>query len=132
MSREIKFRVWDGTRNEMRQGVNILICSHTGRPQWQHGYNEPEPMHDAKLLQFTGLKDANGVEIYEGDIVRLGDNPIHEGTLVECQFSQSRAQWIYSFLTGQHKGKATDMVDTWRSYTIVGNIFENPELAEAA
>lgn len=119
MSRELKFRAWVEDRfypSDMYEDLGIFFS-------WMKERAEV-------IQQFSGIKDSEGREIYEGDIVRFGDNPIHEGTLVECQFSQSRAQWVYAFLTGQHKGKATDMVDTWRSYTVVGNIFENPELRE--
>ena len=83
-----------------------------------------------KIMQFTGLTDKNGVEIYESDIVKFGDNPIHGNTYCKVEYSSKRGQYIYIFLDGQYKDKCTDMHDEWRSYTVIGNIYQNPEFME--
>lgn len=88
---------------------------------------------------FTGKLDKNGKEIYGsipingkmskgGDIVKLSENVIHEGVLVECIWSGNYVGFVYGFITGKNKGKCTDMVDTWRKYEVIGNIHSNPEL----
>ena len=63
MSREIKFRGWDGVR--MRQPQDLSQCSK---------YWTWLGMVDIELMQYTGLKDKNGVEIYEGDLIELHKN----------------------------------------------------------
>ncbi|MFH1740981.1 MAG: YopX family protein [bacterium] len=82
----------------------------------------------ATVGQFTGLHDKNGKEIYEGDVVRLGYNAIHDGVITKCVWAEWRPGFIYEFITGENEGRYTDMMDTWRTYEIIGNIHENPEL----
>jgi uncharacterized phage protein (TIGR01671 family) len=71
MSREIKFRAWNG-----EQMVSPDYITRDGIGYWKE---DSIPSYSKELMQFTGLQDKNGVDIYEGDVVlvkgtkRIGD-----------------------------------------------------------
>lgn len=83
-----------------------------------------------KLMQFTGLKDKNDKEIFEGDIVKykIGWNTFTEEVAYDKNFAgfgvmDAYADAIFSF------GKLAEVIDL-NSLEAVGNIYENPELLE--
>ncbi|KHO13109.1 hypothetical protein OA78_0855 [Latilactobacillus curvatus] len=72
--------------------------------------------NEVELMQYTGLKDMNGVEIYEGDILQ---DPDDEGFCYEVEYDYGR------FSCGDN-----DLIDCL-GCNVVGNRFDNPELLEA-
>jgi hypothetical protein len=112
--REIKFKVWDkkyGHFNDI-----ILELPRELNEDWT-GLN----YGDLVLLQYTGLKDKNGKEIYEGDFIQ---NDM--GELASIIYSGKR-------FTTQHadipKGDFEwEDDDTNCNFTVIGNIYENPDL----
>ena len=74
--REIKFIAWDKKDKRMTEPFALLDV-----PFWTNDVLEIKKgvvKSRAEVLQFTGLKDKKGKEIYEGDIVKIL-NPIHQG-----------------------------------------------------
>ncbi len=115
--REIKFRAWD--KNE-----KILLPPRTIKRMLEAAVNcDVIDIDDAILMQYTGLKDMNGKEIYEGDIVNF-----HNGMVGEVVFTtELEPRAIIGFkvnggrLEIEHYGKTLD---------VIGNKYENPELME--
>lgn len=115
---EIKFRVWEENIKQMFYNVGIvndeLYLMLDGV-----GFDVVGDYREFKLMQYTGLKDKNGKEIYEGDIVNVNH---YDGT---PKYETVRFYTIAGF-AGIHP--FTDSGHHWDSHRceIVGNIYENP------
>jgi len=117
MSRDIKFRVWDKSKQKMYQpdGVFSDLAEADEGEQWAFIVNTPHP-DDCELMQYTGLKDKNGKEIYEGDII---EHRLH-GRIGAVVYDPPE------FCVGNQFRLLED-----EYHEVIGNIYENPELQEA-
>lgn len=79
------------------------------------------------IMQYTGLKDKNGKEIYEGDIVISANNSTHEIKFGEWEIRMDEGENIngigFSFSGGEPFAESVG-----KPYEIIGNIYETPEL----
>lgn len=137
MNREIKFRIWDVENKEMLKvqeldfeptfyGERIAI-----RPDQYNDYFDTE---DMILMQFTGLHDKNGKEIYEGDIVKITENALKQKVIrlkpIIADIEWSEEYLTYILITTSVKDAFESLADYLDEYDIevIGNIYENREL----
>ena len=82
-------------------------------------------------MQYTGLKDKNGKEIYEGDIVAAVAEPDYEDSSVvsDIMFSSGTAFTVRSRdNTGSYESGLSLSWGGWDNIEVIGNIYENKEL----
>ncbi|CAB5226243.1 Conserved hypothetical protein CHP1671 [uncultured Caudovirales phage] len=124
MKRELKFRFWD-VRNKKFIDEDPLYSKWAvtldGEPyngKYDHRYDEDEYI----VQQYTGLKDKNGKEIYEGDILlcTFHNSTRNQKGIVEYFASSFIVNWM---------DQTDDSLDeVCADFEVIGNIFDNPEL----
>jgi uncharacterized phage protein (TIGR01671 family) len=144
MKRKIKFRVWNGD-----QMISPDFINRKGRAFWTE---DSIPTSSDKVMQFTGMKDKKGIEIYDGDILEVKFNERYReriswkgkpdaiakvfwdysGFRLECKGEKDkRYADFYDFINNMEY--KNDWCDINLKYTrIIGNIYENPELLEVS
>ena len=125
--REIKFRAWDD-KEEIMTNFSFSDIKHDGLvPLYvnEHGIDgycdlQSDGIH---IMQFTGLRDKNGVEIDEGDVVQMfGDY----GEKRRCEVLFGDGYWI-PLVRVEYGYNAIDRYDA-EYFEVIGNIYENKEL----
>jgi uncharacterized phage protein (TIGR01671 family) len=125
--REIKFRAWDGRK--MHHNVSALypLLKKDGKyPCRVDDMVTDQHMPYAEIMQFTGLHDKDGREIYEGDAVRY-TNPYSKQTYQHTVLWDNRFAGFALFENGNQWAKESDWLKI-EDIEIVGNIHEHPEL----
>ena len=120
--REIKFRAWNFITKSM---IDLKQITPLAINMDVNGLFIPfsDELH---LMQFTGLHDRNGKEIYEGDIVKLSIYTEEEPTISEVEWTE-----IGGFCVDYNDGEADFFMigDFPGTIEVIGNIYENAELA---
>ncbi len=130
MTREIKFRAFDLESKKMFLVNKLLWGAYPVEPFQAQGIivgDEIKIMNiceddceqktpHCKLMQYTGLKDKNGREIYEGDILKDLDG------------NKEEVIWDEGCVFIKHQDGTSDFISVRNYFEIIGNIYENPEL----
>ena len=122
--REIKFRAWD-KENEKMMKVSSISLENKEIAVKDFGTYHFFRIKDIELIQYTGLKDKNGKEIYEGDILFFRDE-----NMKYIVVWQDAAFIIKSIEIRKYSEKMCWLDDTEICCEIVGNIYENKKLLE--
>jgi uncharacterized phage protein (TIGR01671 family) len=119
--RELKFRVWN-TLEERWNGMYHQEAKMAGETCCKQGiYIVPESVSRNLIVQqYTGLKDRNGKEIYEGDILKY--EPLGATIYYEVFWDEANGAWKNTKENGGNNGFWFDL------YEVAGNIFENSKL----
>lgn len=138
MSREIKFRAFNKQTNKMMYETDIDFIGWgmeneevVRRLHFENG-DIKIGLFIGERMQYTGLKDKTGKEIYEGDIIDASYiNPMSNEVV--------KKHYLIEYGEGQYKAKligSSPYGDTWINFinekgTVIANTYENPELLES-
>ena len=135
--REIKFRAWNGKkmRYEVSTNANKYATSTPVRKGYQW-FSESNDIHDSKLMQYTGLKDKNGVEIYADDLLEDVNGELIRVYQVDGGFIVKAKYWSANCkdLTWDDELIYQPLADIQtkqyiqQNTIVVGNIYENKDL----
>ena len=126
-----KFRAWDRTRNEMNYRVMVGNCDTDDenwtcpiiwieeRKKWLHFDDY------GCIMQSTELKDKEGTEVFEGDILH---HQIQTEYTFIVKYDKEKGRWYGDGLSRTYRIDITK--EFLQYYKIIGNIYENPELLE--
>ena len=150
MAREIKFRAWDKQSRSMVNWKLLMSMLDGGEiattlPNDKYVKDKMIPsesvhvfcyrgnfFNEAKfiLMQFTGLKDKNGKEIYEGDVIKFSRywSDHFEVTTGSVFFFEDEAVYLYTH--GPKVIEFPTLGEISKEVEIIGNIYENPELVK--
>jgi|SRR5580658_1601710 uncharacterized phage protein (TIGR01671 family) len=138
MNREIKFRAWDSDFKRWVEPATIAVVS-AGLMFYIDGRWKLDYEPTVRLMQFTGLKDKKGKEVYEGDILRQ-HWPNDRISLARIYFNEDLAgfkarnivtdDWTKEGLVAHLKEQRDNgyIISLSQDSEVIGNIYENPEL----
>ena len=126
---KLKFRAWDRLRKEMNYNVMVGNCD-TDDENWTCPIIWIEEKKDwlhfddyDSIMQSTGLKDKNGKEIFEGDILGTKDGLLN-GVV---EYRSNLGMWTNSLISYNNFERLCNVAG---NREIIGNVYENPELLE--
>ena len=146
--RKIKFRAWDKDNKEMfeppiqlNDSVYKMIIVDV-----QEDKTHFAKIENAEIMQYTGLKDKNGKEIYEGDIITFEDMGEEGYEYIEGFDFVNRASVVFengrweldnlashnSSVLEEMNSCHEDFITVFENCEVIGNVHQNPELLEAS
>lgn len=133
-NRVIKFRVWDKEYKDwIEDGFSAItsegniLCLRSGGliGGWLEEYNQ----NNFIIQEFTGLKDKNGIEIFEGDIIQYNQKSSYDGVNFTVKWCDIMFGWVFRAKSGDYLvNERTPNGNRYDFIEVIGNIYENPGL----
>lgn len=124
-----RFRAWDKEYKEMVQVDALVFDEQIIKATYKNGNVVKEDLKNYVLMQSTGLRDKNGKEIFEGDILKVTNL---SSWLEVVSFNNNKAMFVSKEV--KREVEETPLYDLFNTdifeVEIIGNIYTNPELAE--
>lgn len=148
-----RYRAWDKEFKEMVQVDALVFDEQIIKATYKNGNVVKEDLKNYVLMQSTGLKDKNGKEIFEGDVLKFNDSwddCCYEGYVdgeiegvnyVEIQsestgFIFCKTKYpdssLFYYANEEHLTFQEILTDSDFEFEVIGNIYENPELLEVS
>ena len=149
--REIKFRAWIKPEEDGEEGLLIysdtlsdfIMVSNGGKFSVVFDMEDYLKEDEFELMQYTGLKDKNGKEIYEGDIIILESDELKEflnepmrlkyGDICKVEWSKTNLAYYLMPINEDVEEQQMDYFGAWSGWNwikVIGNIYESPELLD--
>jgi uncharacterized phage protein (TIGR01671 family) len=128
--REIKFRVWDKTEKELVYVKGFFISNDAITYFTNSTKSKSIKAADADIMQYTGIKDSNSIEIYEGDIVQVKDDDKIKNYIVTWRDRQAAFGFEYFIVDSWALSWDEETIPSPDKWEVAGNIYENPDLID--
>lgn len=129
-----KFRAWNKTNKEMFEWKELDFTKERGEDEitiFEPTGQFAHPIFFYDAMQSTGLKDKNGVEIYEGDILKILVMSVSDKYVYGEVVYEYGVSGLKNVLNGWgYEQGLIPLLEVGHVYEVVGNIYENPELLE--
>ena len=126
-----RLRAWDKEFKEMVQVDALVFDEQIIKATYKNGNVVKEDLKNYVLMQSTGLKDKNGKEIFEGDILSVETD--EENVKLEVSWDSKHALFVFESKKYNAKDALGELFeDNPYPFKIIGNAWEDPELAEVS
>lgn len=126
-----RYRAWDKEFKEMVQVDALVFEEQIVKATYKNGNVVKEDLKNYVLMQSTGLTDKNGKEIFEGDILSVETD--EENVKLEVSWDSKHALFVFESKKYNAKDALGELFeDNPYPFKIIGNAWEDPELAEVS
>lgn len=127
----LRFRAWDVEFKELVRVDALVLDEQVIKATYNNGNVVKDDLKNYVLMQSTGLMEKNGKEIFEGDILSIETD--EENVRVEVSWDSKHALFVFESKKYNEKEALGELFeDNSYPFKIIGNIYENPELAEVS
>lgn len=128
-----RYRAWDKEFKEMVQVDALVFGEQIIKATYKNGNVVKEDLKNYVLMQSTGLKDKNGKEIFEGDIIAIEVEGLEAPVNAKVFCNNDIGVLMFHVFEDDEDNPMVELIeDNLVSFAVIGNIWEHPELAEVS